>query len=108
MYCVLSDDDGLVEERLFDRCKWKSARGFHRFEHKGAKPHRVLRIDSGRKVIGHGRRGFKSCSWIYVWIAGVGASRGEFLKVLDPDWREDLLIGAIALTVMAILDAAID
>ena len=51
-----------------------------------------------------GRRGIESCSWNCVWItAGIYSPFGE---LLEPNWREDLLIGAIAFTVMTILDAA--
>ena len=41
-------------------------------------------------------------------MGGVCSSRRELLEVLHPDWREDFLIGAIAFTVVAIVDAAFE
>ena len=41
-------------------------------------------------------------------MGGVCSSRRELLKVLHPDRRENFLIGAIAFTVMAIVDAAVE
>lgn len=41
-------------------------------------------------------------------MGGVCSSRRELLEVLDPDWGEDFVIGAIAFTMVAIVDAAFE
>ena len=49
----------------------------------------------------------ESCSGICVHVPNVWSSGGEPLEILHPDWREDLLIGAITMTVMTIAEAVL-
>lgn len=106
MRCALLDDDGLTDERPFDRCGRNSAHGI--LSYWGAKPQWLLRVQRGRKVTGHGRRDVESCSRSQVWVAGIWSSCGKLLEILHSDWRENLLIGAIALTVMAVVHAVLE
>ena len=108
MFCVLSDGHGLAEERLFERCGSRSAWFSRDLICCGAKPEWLLRIRRGKKVCGYGRWAIKSCSRNGVCVGGIWSSCGKFLEVLPSNWRKDFLIGTVAFTVMAIVEAAFE